>query len=239
MRSSIMTAAVLAVFALPACAADSDANTQITTQEDKLSYTIGVDLGTNFEEQQIEIDPNVLLQGITDGLSGGDLLMSDEEMNVTLEQFQQDLMAKRADQYSQLAEQNKDAGEKFLVSKQQEEGIEALPSGVLYKVITDGTGDKPGADDSVTVEYEGKLIDGTIFDSSESEPITFSLSQVIPGWQEALMMMTEGSTWEVFIPADLAYGPQGFGVIGPEEVLTFEIRLISINDDDESGDIVQ
>lgn len=130
-----------------------------------------------------------------------------------------------------IAEQNKQAGTAFLTANKNQSGVVTLPSGLQYKIIDAGTGPKPGKNDVVTVDYEGKHLDGKIFDSSyqRGQPATFPVSGVIPGWQEALQMMNTGATWELYIPADLAYGERGAaGAIGPNETLVFKVHLISI-----------
>jgi FKBP-type peptidyl-prolyl cis-trans isomerase FklB len=227
MKLPTIAAAVLSVVSVTAFAAD---DIKLTSQEDKLSYTIGVDLGTNFKAQEIEIDTDVLLRGIQDALQDKTLLLSDEEMDTTLQQFQEELLAKRAERFEELAKENETAGSKFLAANKTKKGVKTTDSGLQYRVVKAGTGKSPTESDVVTVEYTGKLIDGTVFDSSErsGQPATFTLSQIIPGWQEALQMMKEGGEWEVFIPAELAYGSSGFGVIGPNETLIFNIKLISV-----------
>jgi FKBP-type peptidyl-prolyl cis-trans isomerase FklB len=132
---------------------------------------------------------------------------------------------------SSSADSNKAAGEKFLATNKAKEGVVTLPSGLQYKVITEGKGEKPSAQDTVTVNYEGKLLDGTVFDSSyqRGQPATFQVSDVIPGWVEALQLMKTGSTWEIYIPSQLAYGEQGAGqTIGPNQTLIFKVELLGI-----------
>ncbi len=131
-----------------------------------------------------------------------------------------------------MAELNAKAGREFLEANGKRAEVLTTPTGLQYEVLTQGEGAKPGAGDSVTVHYTGKLIDGTVFDSSEErgEPATFGVTQVIPGWVEALQMMNEGSKWRLYIPSELAYGPNGAGgVIGPNQTLIFDVTLISVN----------
>jgi FKBP-type peptidyl-prolyl cis-trans isomerase FklB len=140
-------------------------------------------------------------------------------------------MEKQAERTKQLAEKNKKEGEAFLAANKTKEGIKTLPSGLQYKVIKEGTGKTPTAEDTVVTNYRGTLTDGTEFDSSykRGQPATFPVKGVIPGWTEALQLMKEGSKWELFIPSNLAYGEQGAGgVIGPNAALIFEIELISV-----------
>lgn len=227
MRLNAIYGMMLSLVVMPALAAE----TTLKTQEEKLSYTIGVDLGSNFKKQGIAIDAQKVQQGITDGMKGSSLLMTEKEMGDVLKQFQQELLAKRAAKFKELAEKNKAASEKFLSENKNKSDVKTTASGLQYKVITAGQGVKPGATDKVTVEYTGKLLNGQEFDSSKKTPekkVTLSLAQVIPGWSEALQLMPEGSTWDVYIPANLAYGEQGAGVIGPNEMLIFNIRLLTV-----------
>lgn len=203
----------------------------LTTDMDKLSYSIGSDLGKNFKRQGIEVNPEIMAKGIKDGMAGGTLLLTEQQMKDVLTKFQKDIMAKRTAEMTQKAEENKAKGEAFLAQNKSKQGVVALPDGLQYKIIKSGTGAKPGKEDTVTVEYTGRLISGEVFDSTEKtgKPATFKLSQVIPGWTEALQLMPEGSTWEVYVPANLAYGSRSVGgPIGPNETLIFNIHLISV-----------
>ncbi|MBA2648855.1 MAG: FKBP-type peptidyl-prolyl cis-trans isomerase [Legionella sp.] len=207
--------------------------TSLATEKDKLSYSIGADLGKNFKNQGIEISSEAFAQGIQDAVSGGKLLLTEQQVKEVLTSFQKDMMAKQMSELNKKTEENKVKGEAFLNSNKSKPGVVVLPSGLQYKIITAGTGNKPTKTDTVTVEYTGKLIDGSVFDSSEKtgKPATFQLTQVIPGWTEVLQLMPAGSTWEVYIPSNLAYGPRNIGkVIGPNETLIFQIHLVSIKD---------
>ncbi|KTD31450.1 MULTISPECIES: FKBP-type peptidyl-prolyl cis-trans isomerase [Legionella] len=209
--------------------------TSLATDTEKLSYSIGADLGKNFKKQGIEISPAAMAKGLQDGMSGGQLLLTDEQMKEVLNKFQKDLMMKRSAEFNKKAEDNKAKGEAFLNDNKSKEGVVSLPSGLQYKIIERGDGAKPTKEDVVTVEYTGKLIDGQVFDSTDKtgKPATFKVSQVIPGWTEALQLMPAGSTWEVYIPANLAYGPRSVGgPIGPNETLIFKIHLISVKKSD-------
>ncbi len=203
----------------------------LSTDLDKLSYSVGIDLGKNLKRQGIEINPVVMAKGIEDGMSGGKLLLTEQQMKDTLSKFQKDLMAKHAAQFDKQASANKAKGEEFLSQNKAKPGVVTLASGLQYKIITQGKGTKPAKEDEVTVEYTGKLIDGTVFDSTSKsgKPATFKVSQVIPGWTEALQLMPAGSTWEVYVPANLAYGTRNVGgPIGPNETLVFNVHLISV-----------
>lgn len=197
--------------------------------EDKVSYSIGVDLGKHLKRQGITINPTVFAQGINDGIADGATLLTEQEMKDVLNDFQKKIMAKRVAEMDKQSEANKAVGAAFLKDNKAKAGVVTLPSGLQYKIITAGTGAKPGKEDTVTVEYAGHLINGTVFDSTEKagKPATFKVSQVIPGWTEALQLMPVGSTWELYIPAELAYGSRNVGgMIGPNETLIFNVHLI-------------
>jgi len=199
-------------------------NLVLKNQKEKVSYIIGMNIGSNFKRQLIDIDPNIVVKGIQDALSGANPLLSNqEEIQETMVAFQKELMEKQKKQ-----------GEAFLAENMKKEGVKTLPSGLQYKVIKAGTGKKPKADDIVTANYRGTLIDGTEFDSSykRGQPATFPVSGgMIPGWTEALQLMEEGAKWQLFIPSNLAYGERGAGgIIGPNATLIFEVELVSIKE---------
>ena len=205
--------------------------TVLNTDLDKLSYSVGIDLGKNLKKQGIEVNPTIMAKGIQDGMSGGATLLTEQQMKDTLSKFQKDLMAKRAAQFEAQSNANKEKGDAFLSQNKVKAGVVTLPSGLQYKIITAGTGTKALKDDEVTVEYTGRLIDGTVFDSTDKagKPAVFKVSQVIPGWTEALQLMPAGSTWEIYVPANLAYGARNVGgPIGPNETLIFNVHLISV-----------
>lgn len=205
--------------------------TVLATEQDKLSYAIGVDIGNNFKNQNIQINSNLLMQGLNDAINGKELLLPQLEVDKTLQAFQTHLLNKRQAELMQQAEQNQQVGDKFLAENKTKPGVITLPSGLQYKVIQAGTGPKPTDKDLVSVEYTGRLISGKVFDSSAEHggKVNFQVDQVIPGWQEALKLMPVGSTWEIYIPAKLAYGERGAGgVIGPNETLIFNLHLMEI-----------
>ena len=194
----------------------------LKNQKEKVSYIIGMDIGSNLKRQSVDVDPNSLARGIQDALSGAKPLLSKEEIQGTMAAFQKEI-----------AEKQKQRGEAFLSENKKKEGVKTLPSGLQYKVIKAGTGKKPKLNDAVTVNYRGTLIDGTEFDSSfrRGQPANFPVSGVIPGWTEAMQLMTEGAKWQLFIPPNLAYGERGAGgLIGPNATLIFEIELISVQE---------
>lgn len=229
MKMKLVSAAVMGlVMSSALVAADT---TSLTTDKDKLSYSIGADLGKNFKAQGIDVSPDALAKGIQDGIAGSTLMLTEDQMKEVLNKFQKDLMAKRTAEFTKKSEENKTKGEAFLKDNKTKAGVVVLPSGLQYKIIETGTGAKPGKEDTVTVEYTGHLIDGTVFDSTEKtgKPATFQVSQVIPGWTEALQLMPSGSTWEIYVPSNLAYGPRSVGgPIGPNEALIFKVHLISV-----------
>ena len=229
MKMKLVAAAVMGL-AMSTAIAATDAGS-LNSDLDKLSYSIGADLGKNFKKQGIEISPEAMAKGLQDGMSGSSLLLTEDQMKDVLSKFQKDLMAKRNSEFTKKADDNKAKGEAYLNQNKAKDGVISLPSGLQYKIIETGTGAKPGKEDTVTVDYTGTLIDGQVFDSSEKtgKPATFKVSQVIPGWTEALQLMPSGSTWEVVVPASLAYGTRSVGgPIGPNETLIFKIHLISV-----------
>ena len=205
----------------------------LKNQKDKISYSIGIDIGMTLKNQSIDIDPAILARGIRDSMSGQKPLMTEQEIRETLSTFQKEMMAKQQELAKQAGEKNKKEGEVFLAENKKKEGVKTLPSGLQYKVIKAGTGKKPKATDTVTVNYRGTLVNGTEFDSSykRGKPATFPVNGVIPGWTEALQLMEEGANWQVFIPGNLAYGERGAGgQIGPNAALIFEVELISVQE---------
>ncbi len=233
-----MAGAILVALSAPVFSADAAAPV-LSTTEDKVSYSIGSDLGKNLKQQGISINPSVFARGMADGMKGGPLLMTDEEMKKVLTDFEKEMMNKRASEFNKKAEENKAKGEAFLKENKSKAGVVSLPSGLQYKIIKAGTGVKPTKEDTVTVEYTGRLLNGEVFDSTEKagKPVSFKLTQVIPGWTEALQLMPAGSTWEVYIPAQLAYGSRNVGgAIGPNETLIFNVHLIDVKKEAKAAD---
>ena len=230
MKSAWIIALSIGILAGQVCAQD----VVLKTQKDKVSYSIGMDIGTTLKKQSLDVDPAILARGIRDSMSGQKPLMTDQEIRDTIAAFQKEMTAKQQEQAKQLGEKNKKQGEAFLAENKKKEGVKTLPSGLQYKVITAGKGKKPKATDTVTTHYRGTLIDGTEFDSSISrgKPASFPVNGVIPGWTEALQLMEEGAKWQLFIPSNLAYGDRGTpgGPIGPNATLIFDIELISIQE---------
>lgn len=232
-----MFRSVSALFTLIMLAAPllADAEDAPKTKKEQVSYSIGMDIGANLKRQALDLDPDALAAGLKDALSGGNTQLTSDQAREILTEFQQELRAKMEERTAKLADENKKTGDAFLADNKKKKGIVTLPSGLQYKVITEGKGALPKATDTVSTHYRGTLIDGTEFDSSYSrnEPATFPVNGVIPGWVEALQLMKVGSKWQLFVPSDLAYGPRGAGqVIGPNATLIFEVELLSIQEGD-------
>jgi len=194
---------------------------------------IGNGLGQNLKKQSVEFDPNLVANGLKDSLSGGKTLLTVDEAKAVLQEVQVEMQKEQQEKTKQASEKNKSDGEAFLTANKDKEGIVTLPSGLQYKILTEGNGPKPTADDSVVCNYRGTLTDGKEFDSSfkRGQPATFPVKGVIKGWTEALQLMPVGSKWQLFVPPSLAYGEQGAGAdIGPNSTLIFEVELISIKE---------
>jgi FKBP-type peptidyl-prolyl cis-trans isomerase len=205
----------------------------LKTQKEKASYAIGVNIGKGLHRDGVDVDTALIQRGIRDALLNNKLLLTDDEMKTALMGLQADLKKKADTEMAAAGAANKKEGETFLAANKAKEGVVTLPDGLQYKISTPGNGPKPTATDTVVANYKGTLINGTEFDSSykRGQPVTFPVGQVIKGWTEVLQLMPVGSKWEVYIPSDLAYGPQGpgrAGPIGPDQTLIFEIELVSI-----------
>lgn len=201
----------------------------LATEMDRRSYAIGANVAKNIKLQEVSVDPALVAQGVLDELAGKSLL-SDAELGAIMQQLQGEVRQKMMARHEKDAVVNKQRGEAFLAENKKKEGVKTLPGGVQYKVLTAGTGKKPTDADTVTCNYRGSLVDGKVFDASQpGNPLSFKVSQVIPGWQAALKQMSVGSKWQLVIPADQAYGERGAGnAIGPNETLIFEVELVGI-----------
>jgi FKBP-type peptidyl-prolyl cis-trans isomerase FklB len=218
----------------------------LKTQKDKASYAVGLNVGRNLgaqlHQQAVELDQAILLRGMKDALAGGKTLLTDDEVKAALGQLQaevrtrqQEKMKVEQEKMEVAAKENKKEGAEFLEANKTKEGVVTLPSGLQYKILTEGTGPKPAATDSVSCNYRGTLLNGTEFDSSykRGQPLSIQVNGVIKGWTEALQLMPVGSKWQLFIPSDLAYGDRGADPrsgIGPGATLIFEVELLSIQD---------
>ena len=199
---------------------------ELKDQKAKASYGIGLNVGRTLKQQGLKLDMEALAAGIKDALTGGERLLTDNEIRDALEALQTEMLEKKKEQL----ETNKKDGEAFLAANKRKDGVQTLPSGLQYKVIRPGSGEKPKATDTVRTHYRGTLIDGTEFDSSyeSGEPVSFQVRGVIPGWTEALQLMPVGAKWRLFVPYDLAYEDRGQGPIPPNSALVFDIELLGI-----------
>lgn len=204
----------------------------------KRSYALGMDIGSSIGGLGMELDVDALLQGVRDTLSGADPRLTQQQMQVTLKNLLADVQAAQRKKATRQARANLEASKAFLAENADDEGVKMTASGLQYKVLEKGDGPQPDINDSVTVHYTGKLIDGTVFDSSRKRghPATFAVDAVIPGWTEALQMMHEGAKYKLFIPPKLAYGASGAGAtIGPNQALVFVVELIEVNENKGEG----
>ena len=203
----------------------------LVTPKDKLSYALGMNVGTGLSKQSIDIDPIIFMRGLKDVMAGSKPQLTEEEARAVILQLEQTIRAKTEAETKAAAEKTHKEGEAFLAANKTKEGVKTLPSGLQYKVVTEGAGPKPALTDVVVCNYRGTLIDGTEFDSSQKtgKPATFPLNRVIKGWTEALQLMPVGSKWQLFIPPDLAYGDRAAGpIIKPGSTLVFDVELLSI-----------
>lgn len=235
MKFSAIAVFCLYVIAMQACSEEKPKEgktTMLKTQKDKISYSIGVQIGKNLSAGKYDIDPKVLYDALNDAYTNGKLLMTEEEIGQTMQQCQADMAAKQEAEAKKAGEAARKKGAEFLAENKKKPGITTTASGLQYQVLKEGTGAIPKADQTVVAHYTGTLLDGTKFDSSvdRGQPLEIPVGGVIKGWTEALQLMKVGSKWKLFIPADLAYGDRGApgGKIGPGEALIFEIELISV-----------
>ena len=225
MNRNLILAALVAIAPLGAGAQDA---TPLESDYQKFSYAMGFRMARDLMQQGVnKVDPEALRMGLEDAMSGESFRFTPDEIRAAMQGYQQEVVAERA----ALADSNNQAGKAFLSENGKKDGVVTLDKGVQYKVLTEGTGEKPGAGDKVKVHYVGTLLDGTEFDSSRKrgEPTELGLGDVIPGWQQALAEMPTGSRWMVWIPPEQAYGLRGAGaLIGPNETLAFDIELIEV-----------
>jgi FKBP-type peptidyl-prolyl cis-trans isomerase len=202
----------------------------LTTEKDKQSYAIGLNVGQSLHRDGIVVDPKILVQGLKDAMAGGKVLLTDDQIKTVMTDLRNQVRQEQEAKRLAAAETNKKEGAAFLAANATKPGVVTLPSGLQYKILVAGTGPKPTADDRVVCNYRGMLLDNTEFDSSykRGQPATFPVTGVIKGWTEALQLMPVGSKWQLFIPADLAYGERGQATIAPNAVLVFELEVLSI-----------
>jgi len=230
-RKWILTFGLLLLTTLAAAAQDApDAKTAPPIDKDKFSYALGMNFGSSFKKQGLDVDPATFAKAFADAYGGGKTTLTEDEMKSILTAAAQDYRKKQAAVQAAKAGESQKEGEKFLAENKAKEGVVTLPSGLQYKILKAGTGEKPTLEDTVVCNYKGTLINGTEFDASEKHggPATFPVKGVIAGWTEALQLMPVGSKWQLFVPAGLAYGPQGPPDIGPNATLIFEVELVSI-----------
>jgi len=233
MRSTALSALVLLALALTACNQGGAAATAAPgSLEERASYALGFSAGQQLSSQAGELDVDLLVAGLRAAFAGEAGLMTADEIEATMMEYQQVAMAAENERRGAEAEENRVAGEAFLADNATKPGIVVTDSGLQYEVLQEGSGASPMASDEVTVNYEGRLLDGTVFDSSErnGRPATFPLNQVISGWTEGLQLMQVGARYRFFIPSELAYGPNPRpGAIGPNATLVFDVELLAIN----------
>lgn len=226
-----ITTAALALGLLAGSASAADTKMTLKDNKDKVSYSIGLNIGKSMKQEGLDINPDALAAAMKDVFAGAKPQLTDEEVQAVMQEFQKEMMAKRLKGQQEGLAKNKAEGEKFLADNKKKEGIKTTASGLQYKVIKDGTGKTPKATDTVSTHYRGTLISGKEFDSSykRGEPAEFPVNGVIKGWTEALQLMKEGAKWQLFIPSELAYGERGAGQdIGPNSTLIFDIELLSV-----------
>jgi FKBP-type peptidyl-prolyl cis-trans isomerase FklB len=220
-----ITVLALLVLTMPVFAQEK--SPQLKDIKDKVSYSIGLNIGFNFKKQNMDLNTDALMAGVKDAISGKKPILDENQVRETMTAWTKEITEKQ----KAMAEKNATDGAKFLAENTKKEGVKTTPSGLQYKVAKEGTGPQPKETDTVTVNYRGTLIDGTEFDSSykRGEPATFPITGVIKGWTEALLMMKVGSKYQLFIPPSLAYGERAMGPdISPNSTLIFEVELMSI-----------
>ena len=209
----------------------ADEKPELKDEKEKISYSLGYQIGGDFKRQGVELDPDLLVKGMQDAAGGAEPRVSPQEMRKTLVDLKKKVEADERKRRKEQAGKYRAEGEAFLAANGKKEGVVTLPSGLQYKVLAEGKGKSPNPTDNVTVHYRGTLVDGTEFDSSHKRnaPATFGVDRVIAGWKEALPMMKEGAKWQLFVPSKLGYGEKGSGSrIPPDSTLLFEVELLSV-----------
>ena len=233
-KSACRTVALAALMSVGLVACDQTAETtemSLDSQEQRISYGIAMNMGRRMKAESVPIDADAFAEGLRDALSGAEAKMTDDEINAEMIAMQEQMQAEQEADMRAAGDANLDAGVAYLEANAGAEGVQTTASGLQYRVVREGTGPKPTSADSVEVHYEGRLINGTVFDSSYSrgQTVAFGVTQVIPGWTEALQLMSEGAEYELTIPSNLAYGASGAGAaIGPNEVLIFKVELVAV-----------
>lgn len=229
MKNLLSIGIILMLFA---CSGNNQETGEInlTNRQDSISYSIGMDIGNGMQTQFIEIDPEILYRGFLAGYEKEDGQITEQGRQKILNEYQQELRVIQAEKRKEIAENNLSLAEEFLSKNEKKADVVVLPSGLQYKIITEGSGPTTGPDEKVKVHYRGTLLDGKEFDSSYSrgEPVTFAATQVIKGWSEALQLMPVGSKWELYIHPSLGYGDRGSRNIEPNSALIFEVEVLEI-----------
>jgi FKBP-type peptidyl-prolyl cis-trans isomerase FklB len=232
MKRLTLSIALLALIAAPAAwAQDDPASAELKTFKQKAAYALGKNIGSNLKQTGVAIDLKAFLRGMQDSLAGKKGLLTEEEIQKVMNEFEKQVQANAVTQKKAMADRNLKEGAAFLAANAKKEGVKTTASGLQYKITERGTGATPKATSTVRVHYEGKLISGKVFDSSfkRGEPAEFPVNRVIPGWTEALQLMKEGGEWELYIPSTLGYGTRGAGAdIGPNATLIFRVQLIKV-----------
>lgn len=225
-----MTALASALLACAAVTAYADTEGAPASEKEKHSYGIGIDVGRNFRNLDLDADPDWVMRGLKDGMAGKKPAIPEEELRKVMADFQKQIMQQQKDKVAKMQSENKRLGDAFRAENAKKDGVTSLDSGIQYKVLVAADGKKPTEADTVQCNYRGAFIDGREFDKSQpNEPATFPLNGVIPGWQEVLKLMSVGAKWQVVIPPELAYGEQGAGRdIPPNSTLVFDIELVGI-----------
>jgi len=224
--------------AKPNAGATAPAAVALESEIQKVSYIMGTNIGGQIKGEAFEVDIPSLTMGLSDAVAGNEPKLTEDEVKAVIEAFQAKMMAEQEAGAKLVAETNLQEGETFLAENAKKDGVVVLESGLQYKVLTAGSGAIPAPENTVEVHYVGTLIDGSEFDSSikRGVPAQFGVTQVIPGWVEALQLMKEGAKWELYVPAGLAYGPGGTGgLIGPNQTLIFEVELLKASVGDDAG----
>jgi FKBP-type peptidyl-prolyl cis-trans isomerase FklB len=227
MNHKQLTVCALVLACCQAWAADT---LELKTEKDKLSYSIGASVGKNLKIEGADIDLNLLIEGFKTSLGGQKALLSDKEVQQIMNDFQVQMRQRATAKKQKAMGENQKNGDAYLAQYKTQKGVQSLPSGVLFKVIKEGTGNRPAETDQVEVNYRGTLINGKQFDATEpGKPATLRVSSLIVGWKQALSAMPAGSKWQIVLPPQLAYGERGAGAdIGPNEVLVFDVELVAI-----------
>ncbi len=234
MKKTVIALSVAGI--LTGCSATTQTAPSLESNEEKVSYGMGIVLGERMKNDLPDLKMDQFLEGFRHGHAGDDSTrLSREEIQSAMMAYQEEMQQKQMEEIEQQAKANREEGETYLAENAQREEVTTTDSGLQYEVLEEGDGEKPGPSDQVKVHYTGKLLSGEVFDSSRErgEPVTFALDQVIPGWTEGLQLMNEGGRYTFYIPSDLAYGPGGNRSIGPNETLIFDVELLEVNPEQE------